>query len=45
MGNALEFLFNISKVTENAFITIKLLIFFQIFSDIAIGSQHSPSLN
>ena len=28
----------ISLVTENAFITIKLLIFFHIFSDVAIGS-------
>ena len=32
-------------MTENAFITIKLLIFFHIFSDVAIGSQNSPSLN
>ena len=44
-GNAWEFLFNSSKATENAFITIKLLIFFHIFSDVAIGSQSSPSLN
>ena len=44
-GNALEFLFNYSFVMENAFITIKLLIFFHIFSDVAIGSQDSPSLN
>ena len=32
-------------VTENAFITIKLLLFFRIISDVAIGSQNSPSLN
>ena len=38
-GHPSEFLFNFSKVTENAFITIKLLIFFHIFSDVAIGSQ------
>ena len=34
-GNAWEFLFNSSKVTENAFTTIKLLIF-HIFSDVSI---------
>ena len=33
---AWEFLFNFSKVTETAFV---------IFSDVAIGSQNSPSLN
>ena len=38
--HTLEFLFNFSKVTENAFITIKLLIF-----TTAVGSQNSPSLN
>ena len=43
--NALEFLFNFSKVTESAFITIKIFIFFHVFSDVAIGSQNSPSLN
>ena len=39
-GDAWEFLFNFSKVTENAFITMKLLIFFHIFGDVglAIGS-------
>ena len=37
-GDAWEFLFNFSKVTENAFIPIKLLIFLHIFSDVAIGS-------
>ena len=41
----LLFLFNISKVTENAIITIKLLIFFHIVSDVAIGSENSQSLN
>ena len=35
-GHACGFLFNFSKVTENAIITIKLLIFFHIFSDVAI---------
>ena len=44
-GYAREFLWNFSKVTENAFKTIKLLIFSLIFSDVAIGSQNSPSLN
>ena len=44
-GHACGFLFNFSKVTENAFITIKLLIFSHIFSDVAIGSENSPSLN
>ena len=44
-GHACGFLFNLSKVTENAIITIKLLIFFHIFSDVAIGSENSPSLN
>ena len=44
-GHACGFLFNFSKVTENAIITIKLLIFFHIFSDVAIGSESSPSLN
>ena len=36
---------NFSKVTENVIITIKLLIFFHIFSDVAIGPENSPSLN
>ena len=36
-GDAWEFLFNFSKVTDNAFITIKLIIFLHIFSDVAIG--------
>ena len=44
-GHACGFLFNFSKVMENAIIMIKLLIFFHIFSDIAIGSENSPSLN
>ena len=39
------FLFNFSKMTENAIITIKLLIFSHIFSDVAIGPENSPSLN
>ena len=44
-GHAWEFLFNFPKVTENTFITIKLLMFFHIFSDVAIAFQSSPSLN
>ena len=44
-GHACRFLFNFSKVTENAIIMIKLLFFFHIFSDVAIGSENSPSLN
>ena len=32
-------------MTENAFITIKLLIFVHVFSDVAVGSQNSLSLN
>ena len=43
--HACGFLFNFSKVTENAIIAIKLLIFFHIFSDVAIGPGNSPSLN
>ena len=44
-GHACGFLFNFPKVTENAIITIILLIFFHIFGDVAIGSENSPSLN
>ena len=45
-GHACRFLFNFSKVTENAIITIKPLFFcFEIFSDVAIGSENSPSYN
>ena len=44
-GHACGFLFDFSKVTENAIITVKLLIFFHIFSDVAIGSENSLSLN
>ena len=44
-GHACGFLFNFSEVTDNAIITIKLLIFFHIFSDVAIGPENSPSLN
>ena len=40
-GHAWEFLFNF----RDCFITLKLLIVFHIFSDVAIGSQNSPSLN
>ena len=40
-----NFLFSFSKMTEKAIITIKLLIFFHIFSDVAIGSENSLSLN
>ena len=44
-GDAWEFFFLFSKVKENALITIKLLIFFHIFSNVAIGSQNSRPLN
>ena len=44
-GHACGFLFNFPKVTGNAIITIKLLIFSHIFSDVAIGPENSPSLN
>ena len=37
-GGMLGNFYLISLVTENAFITIKLLIFFHIYSDVAIGS-------
>ena len=37
-GEMLGNFYLISLVTENDFITIKLLIFFHIFSDVAIGS-------
>ena len=43
--HACGFLFSFSKVTENATITITLSIVFHIFSDAAIGSENSPSLN
>ena len=39
-GHTCRFLFNFSKVTENAIITIKLLIFFNIFSDVALGPEN-----
>ena len=38
-GHSWELLFDFSKVTENAFVMMKHL------SDVAIGSQNSPSLN
>ena len=44
-GHACGFLFSFFKVTENAIIRIKLLIFFHVFSDVAIGLENSPSLN
>ena len=45
-GHAWEVFFNFVKVTENdAFITIKLLIFGHIFNDIGIESQNPPSLH
>ena len=44
-GLACGFLFNFSKVAENAIITIKLLILFHIFGDVAIGPENLPSLN
>ena len=40
-GHACGFLFNFSKVMENAIIMIKLLIFFHMFSDVAIGPENS----
>ena len=43
-GHACGFLFNFSKVTENAN-NDKAIDFFHIFSDVAIGSENSPSLN
>ena len=43
-GHACGFLFNFSKVTENAN-NDKTIDFFHIFSDVAIGSENSPSLN
>ena len=42
--HACGFLFNFSKVTENVN-NDKTIDFFHIFSDIAIGSENSPSLN
>ena len=43
-GHACGFLFSFSKVTENAY-NDKTIDFFHIFSDVAIGSENSPSLN
>ena len=43
-GHACGFLFNFSKVTENVN-NDKTIDFFHIFSDVAIGSENSPSLN
>ena len=43
-GNMLVFLFNFSKVTENAN-NDKTIVFSHLFSDVAIGSKNSPSLN
>ena len=43
-GHACGFLFNFSKVTENAN-NDKTIVFFHLFSDVAIGSENSPSLN
>ena len=42
--HACGFLFNFSKVTENAN-NDKTIDFFHNFSDVAIGSENSPSLN
>ena len=41
LGNSV---FNFSKVTESVLI-MKKLHFLHMFSDVAIGSQNSPSLN
>ena len=38
-ASCLGIYFNFSKVTENAFGTIKISFFFHIFSDVAIGSS------
>lgn len=38
-AHACGFLLNFSKVMEHAIIAIKLLIFFHILSDVAIGSE------
>ena len=43
-GHACGFLFNFTKVTENAN-NDKLLNYFHIFREVAIGSENSPSLN
>ena len=43
-GGTLVFLFNFSKVTENAN-NDKTIVFSHLFSDVAIGSENSPSLN
>ena len=43
-GHACGFLFSFPKVTENAN-NDKTIDFFHIFSDVAIGSENSPSLN
>ena len=43
-GHACGFLFNFSKVTENAN-NDKTIDFFHIFRVVAIGSENSPSLN
>ena len=43
-GHACGFLFNFSKVTENAN-NDKTIDFLHIFSDVAIRSENSPSLN
>ena len=42
-GHACGFLFNFSKEMENAN-NDKTIDFFHIFSDVAIGSENSPSL-
>ena len=44
-GHACGFLFNFSKVTENAIITIKLLIFSTSSVMLLSGLKNSPSLN
>ena len=38
-AHACGFLLNFSKVMENAIIAIRLLIFFLILSDVALGSE------
>ena len=44
-GGMLVDFYSISLKRRRMRITIKLLIFFHIFSDVAIGSENSPSLN
>ena len=44
-GGMLVHFYSISLKRRRMRITIKLLIFFHVFSDVSIGSENSPSLN